>query len=350
MIYSWTSTSDFMNCPRKYHYKHVLGWNRHVKPSVALLRGQAVHQGLAAALRSSPTECNSVALEAAHKFLVEDKIKAVTQPSEFDVEGIYLEAWQEASAILSTYVPLLGLGTDWEVARLPSGEPLVEFPLTFEVDGRKIAGTFDAILINLHTGRLTMVDWKTREAFPPAYAMICDGQLPFYAAFWNHYCRQVGRDMLVDEVAMVDMRVKIPSPASISVKNGLPNTGAAFYDTTWENWVRTLPANIDPEKYRELMMPKLKTMDYYLRWNFFPVTMIGEVSAWQNFNLRIDLIEKEIFPPVYNAFTCQMCAFNSICGSFGRYNHAEGVPAEHQFTAAGFTHEIDTRYGEFANE
>lgn len=355
MIYSWTTTSDFLTCPRKFQYKHVMGWNRQGKPSIALIRGSAVHAGLAAALKVPATECNSVAVRVAREWLETDELdtakRLLENPPEFpiDIEGIYLEAWQEASAILSTYVPLLGLGTQWELA-YHDGTPLVEIPISYVEDGNRVAGTFDAILRNIETGKLVMVDWKTRTQFPPAYAMICDGQLPFYASLWNRWCRENAIDMEVSEVAMVDLRVKIPSPASISVKNGVPNTGAATYDTTWETWVRTLPANIDPEKYRELMMPKLKPQDSYLRWNFFPVTILSERSAWDNFQMRVQMTKVGLYPPVYNAFTCQMCPFNSICGSFGRYNLVGEVPHDHQFLAAGFTHEPDTRYGEDQDE
>jgi hypothetical protein len=352
MTYSWTSTTDFLTCPRKYQWKHVVGWNREATPSIALLRGQAIHAALAAALVCPPTECNSVAVRTAQEWLDADRLttekRLAENPPQFEVNvnGIYMDAWAEASAMLSTYVPLLGIGTDWEVARLPDGTPLVEYQMVGTIDDKPVGGTFDAILRNLHTGRLVMVDWKSRKVFPPAHAMICDGQLPLYAALWNYHCRNNDMpDLIVKEVAMVDLRVKIPSPASISVKKGIPNTGAESYDTTWEHWVRTLPAGIDPEDYRQLMMPKLKSLDYYLRWNYFPVTAMGEVSALLNFGTRIELIEREIYPPVYSAFVCQMCPFNSICGSFGRFNHPSEVPPDHQFVAAGFTKEPDRYQG-----
>ncbi|MGH2736961.1 MAG: PD-(D/E)XK nuclease family protein, partial [Actinomycetota bacterium] len=53
------------------------------------------------------------------------------------------------------------------LARLPSGEPMVELPFTLEVDGRVVRGRIDAVY-EAGDGGVEIVDFKSGRRFEPA--------------------------------------------------------------------------------------------------------------------------------------------------------------------------------------
>jgi ATP-dependent exoDNAse (exonuclease V) beta subunit len=57
----------------------------------------------------------------------------------------------------------LGYG-DRELARLPSGQPMVELPFAFRRDGAIIRGRIDAVF-ETEDGGLEIVDWKSGQRF-----------------------------------------------------------------------------------------------------------------------------------------------------------------------------------------
>jgi hypothetical protein len=232
---------------------------------------------------------------------------------------LYSELVVLVSELLSYHLPKLArykAVTKGEVVEGAGDERAVEWEIEVPFDGYTVKGIVDAVVRDQETGELVIMDWKLRQQFTSLDVAQVDGQLHFYAAA---LARLAGKQV-VNRVVQWQFRAKLPSPASISVRNSKPNTGAESYDTTWAYWCATLPAGIDPADYEELMRPKMKE-DYAFSMPCEGlVTAESSTMTLRNTEDAVALLKStQSFPAIMSAQKCQFCPFVRLCSGGLRY-------------------------------
>lgn len=321
---SWSEMLTFMECQRKWQLRYQLG----IEPVsgddvLARFLGSAFHAGISKFIVTGNVD---VAIDAAKEYIDENTRTAEGQSDYYDMIN---EAHNAVWTMLSYYLPRLEIGTKYRPVQV--GEIFPDAPDAYNYmvewsfythDDKPIKGAIDAILYDLETEEYVLVDWKTRSSFPFEDAAHLDGQLHLYIAALKSMT-----DAPLNRAIMWQFKVRTPQPASISKVSGLPNTGAASYDTTWEQWCKTLPAGIKAERFEALMKPKLKTDDEFMRKTELIITPMsvertkrttqGIISAMDFARERLD--SGDFLPAVQSVHTCKMCPFFRLCGGVLRY-------------------------------
>lgn len=326
---SWSQLQTFLQCPRKWELGYVDNLERIPSAdSLARVRGAAFHAGIQAAFLS-PEGQTEAAIQAARNYLIQntERNKEIWDYSMrvFVPDVAYYAMLdtlaQELPSLLAYHVPHVGIGTRYraathaEVFGGSDDTPMLEYHFVCPVGQVGVQGYVDAVLIDIETGVQVICDWKLRTQFTPNDATQADGQLTAYAALLNAQGANIQKSI------QWQFRAKTPTAASISKRDGKPNTGAQSYDTTWEEWVRTLPADINPERYRELMEPKLKTLDEFQLRGETAITTLSCALARANIESAMTLLsfaatmlnEGSALPAVLSAQQCRYCDFVKLC-------------------------------------
>ncbi|KKN43478.1 hypothetical protein LCGC14_0702690 [marine sediment metagenome] len=327
MSISWSQKVAANKCLRNWELGYVERLER--IPGVSHLnriRGSAFHAAVEAAFRN-PSAPVVAALVSANKYLddntMQDKLVWDYEFGEYRPDNAYYEMMEalklEMPGLLQYHIPLIGINTKYRVATFgelfggSSGNLLLEYHIEGHVSDMYVHGYIDAILVDLETGERVVTDWKLRQAFERDEVVQVDGQLMFYAALLRRRGASISKSM------QWQFRKKTPSPASISKKTKKPNTGAKTYDTTWEHWVETLPAGIDPAKYEEVIKPKLKDDSHYQK---IVETVITDAScnlSLDDMAASIEIMEyakaRELFPATQSSMACQYCDFLMLCAT-----------------------------------
>ena len=327
MSISWSQKVAANKCLRNWELGYVERLER--IPGVSHLnriRGSAFHAAVEAAFRN-PSYPVVAAIDAATAYLTSSTIldKQVWDYEfrEYRPDTAYYEMMEalklEMPGLLQYHIPLIGVGTKYRVATFgeifdgSSDKLLLEYHIEGHVADIYVHGYIDAILVDLETGERIITDWKLRQSFERDEVVQVDGQLMFYAALLHRRGASISKSM------QWQFRKKTPSPASISKKTKKPNTGAKTYDTTWEHWVNTLPAGIDPDKYAELMKPKLKDDSYYQKMVETVITDASCALSLEDMAASIEIMEyakaRELFPAIQSSMTCQYCDFLMLCAT-----------------------------------
>ena len=368
---SWSAILAYLKCQRKFELAY--GNNLQKIPgaeSRALMLGSATHAGVEAALLhnfntndSDPYVLVTAAISGVRKYI---QVATIRNKTIYNYEYRTLvpdneyymmvrEVGKLAEELVRFHVPLIGIGTRYltastedvlqnvppNTAKLQKGvklaTPAIEWNFEYDLGENTIlTGTVDTVLWSVEDEGYVVVDWKTRGAFPIDSLAMLDGQTHLYAAVINAFAYHYRKVNPIKAVAMWQLRTKTPSPASISVKTNLPNTGAASYDTTWDYWVETLPAGIDPEKYRELMEPKMKSPDEFQRVLKSVVTEASSALAVENVqvaaeSIRAALATGKALPAILSSDGCKFCDFVPICSTALRYGGDVKSVIDHQY-------------------
>lgn len=336
MAYSHTRLQLVQQCGQRYRYRYQNGIKE--RPSAAsrpLILGSAVHAGIEEYLRAKterPT-LTPLGLLTIAQLAAQEYVKGETQPNVRKyVDGkqvfdtTYYEMMREAALAASTllmhYIPTIP--DSWRIATkrqvIPSRYPADdrrgdELALEWQIrytfpGGQEFTGVVDAVILDIETGMVTMVDWKVKGQFPMDDKAMLDGQLHLYAAVLN----AAGAN--IREVCMYQMKSEGPAVAELGqgAKNkGQVLTGRDSYATTWEYWCETLPMGVDPKKYEATMKPKMKTIDYFIRPVTSPVTRYSSEFALDNAYQAVKMIENDALPAVLSAYTCNFCPFWRLC-------------------------------------
>jgi PD-(D/E)XK nuclease superfamily len=359
---SWSAMQSFLTCPRKHHLTYLQ--NLQKKPTAEKARlvfGSAFHKGIETALHMSVRGRHSLetyqteAVAAARKYVTDNTVSGLTvrnHKGELVTDTEYYNSMADVKAsvgdLLRYHIKVMGFGSHFHdrfivpaLSDLAMGEapsavmdanalPLIEYHFEYELLSNVVlSGYVDAILWDVELGQYVIYDWKTRTQFPfDQYAEI-DGQLHLYAAVINELFPLAN----VSEVRMYQMLTKPPQPASIS-KKGVPNLGAASYNTTWEVWCATLPRGLVAEHYREALEGKLKTDEDFYRVVSVPITRYSCHEALDNAVTIAHMIEPayewDAPPAVLSSNGCKFCEFAMLCGGVLRYGgDATSVLTEH---------------------
>ena len=301
---SWSGLTAFLSCPRNYELGYIEGIES--KPSLSdrsRTLGTAFHAGVAAHLLGDS------AFWEARKTLAAPPV---------GLETMYAELAIQVVDLLEYYLPRLARYKAVKKSEVIQGESddlAVEWGFEVPFDGYTVKGIIDAVVRDTVTGELVIMDWKLRQQFTSLDVAQVDGQLHFYAAA----LKRMG-GVPIDRVVQWQFRSKLPSPASISLRNSKPNTGAESYDTTWERWCATLPAGIVAAEYEELMRPKMKDESAFSMPCESLVTEESMYMAECNTNAAVSMLKAtSVFPAVMSAQKCQFCPFVRLCSGALRY-------------------------------
>lgn len=331
MKLSHSALRTYMDCPRKFYNAYELGYERPDLPETqAQLLGSAVHHGLAEACTYSRVLDQEQLIAAARRG-VSAFMQANTNPNAVVLEpslGIEVvdEAYyamvrdvgETAKAIVKYQIPLIGLGTKYVVATQHEvfgngvDEPTNEFEFSFEIGGNTVRGIIDAILKNTETNTYYITDWKVRRSFDRPDAVGLDGQLYLYAFI----VAEMGAIVPL-EIMQVQMRNTAPKPAQIN-KNGTPSMAAQM--TTWAVWSQDISnLGMNPEKYRDQIMPKLNTDDDFILVVPLIVNRLTIAEFAANLSSIVDAInanrKDDYFPRVLNSMQCGRCQFWRACAT-----------------------------------
>lgn len=305
---SWSGLTKLLSCPRSYELAYID--RLEAKPSAAdrsRILGSAFHAGIAA------------------HFMGENPIAAardtLSNPPQ-DLAPMYNELVVLVGELLSYYLPDL---SDYkivykdEIVPTEPHEPAVEWKIEVPFDNYIVTGIIDAVVRDTLTGEVIIMDWKLRSQFLPMDISGLDGQLHFYAAALN----QMAGKQVINSVCQWQFRAKLPSPASISLRNSKPNTGAESYDTTWRRWCETLPAGIDPSEYEELMKPKMKNDGDFSMPTLTIVTPTSNTMAIANTQAAVYMLKAlknlDAMPALMSSMNCKFCEFSRLCSGALRY-------------------------------
>jgi DNA helicase II / ATP-dependent DNA helicase PcrA len=151
---------------------------------VALQSGRSTAWELARPLPQRPTRARRIGTEV-HRLIEEWSRGMAPYPEETELDEPG-EAVTDPSPIFEMLDRLKDRYRGRRIARLPSGEPMVELPFVLRKDGRIIRGRIDAVY-EIEDGGLEIVDYKTGMRFEPgehdqlalyAEAMAANGLLP----------------------------------------------------------------------------------------------------------------------------------------------------------------------------
>lgn len=344
MRVSWSRLSSAGHCLRQYELRYQEGYEK--VPSIeneGRIFGSAIHAGFEAALRFYFThEQVSIALAvtAVDKYIREQAVpnkmryNYETRQSvlDYDYYTMLEEVRAEAATFIRYYLPRVGIGDRYvpvSIARvMPNMQeahiPAIEWDFELPLDGHTLVGRIDAVMLDRSTDELVLFDWKTRAAMPKDYMALLDGQLHLYAAVIN------AQGGTINRVLMAQMKRGTPKGAELSKKDNLPLTGRANYNMTWDSFVASLPAAVDPEFYRAELDGKLKSFipDFYNPVSGFITDVSSELAL---INIRAQLtqlehaVELDVYPARLSSNACQYCEFSRLCSGAFRYG---GDPSE----------------------
>lgn len=311
---SWSSMQALLSCGQKFQYAQVDRLERVAYTgSFNRLRGSFFHAGIAAALKGRSV-WGGIQEEREKE---EVKLAQADPRSIPEAQDTIIRAIKDAKVLLDYHIPTLGIGTKL-VAVEVEGEFTVPFAVEFDFNGR-----YDAIVLDLETNERLLVDWKLRVGFSAVEDLMMDGQL--YAYAWA--LKQKGT--LVDGIRFYEFKAKLPSEASMQVKNGtptgIPNTGAASYDTTWDVWSATVRryGAVDPDIYRDTMLPKLKDPSEWMNVVDLPLTAYSLEETERRLGAARDLLgftqAQVVKTAVYSSYVCGGCDFQKLCITKGRH-------------------------------
>jgi hypothetical protein len=303
---SWSSLQSLLSCGQKFHYNQVERLERlPYAGSFNRLRGTFFHEGIAAALLGKNV------WGAMIKRREEEDLKLAQMSDRQEADDTIRRAMKEAKELVDYYVPQLGIGT-----RIIPQEVEGEFSLPFS-EGFDFNGRYDAIVVDTETKQVLVVDWKLRVGFSDIDALMLDGQLYAYAMA----LRKLGHT--IDGIRFYEFRAKLPSPASMQVSKGeytgVPNTGAASYDTTWDVWSASVASYgvVDPNDYRDKMLPKMKEPSEWLNIVDLPLTEASIRETEARLGAARELLEfsrKQAVPTAaFSSYVCSGCDFQKLC-------------------------------------
>lgn len=328
-----------------------------------MIFGSAFHKGIETALRMAAMGRHTTeqyvagAIRDARKYIIETTPSGLTtrdaKGNVIPDQDYYIaieDVKQGVAELLRYHIKVLGFGSHFHdrfivptISDLAQGgppvtgpafmsEPLIEYHFEYPLTGSiMLSGYVDAILWDIELQQYVIYDWKTRTQFPFDQYAELDGQLHLYAAIINRLFPAAD----IREVRMYQMLTKPPQPASISKKTGVPNTGAATYNTTWEVWCATLPKGLRPEQYADVMEGKLKTDEDYYRVIALPITEFSSQEAIDNAVYISEMMDGSFrgnlgLPAVLSSHACKFCDFAMLCGGALRYGgDVSSVLTEH---------------------
>lgn len=309
---SWSGLQALLSCGQKFRYTQLERLEKIPNSAnFGRLRGTFFHAAIASALKG--WHYSAGMREAREE--EDNKFSGVTDRRELD--DTLNRAFKEAAELAEYHLPKLGIGKLIKPI-LVEQEFLLKFSKNFDFSGR-----YDAIIEDLETGETVLVDWKLRDSFNSLESAMMDGQLYAYA----YALRELGTK--VDAIRFYEFSSKTPSPASIKVSKGvptgIPNTGAASYDTTWERWstdVRRFGV-VDPDDYRDEMEGKLKTDADFMNIISLPLTPASYRETERRLEAARQLLEfaatQEVPTAAYSSYICKSCDFLKLCLSEGRH-------------------------------
>ena len=355
---SWSAMQSFLSCQRKYHLAYHERLER--KPSAEhrnLMLGSAVHAGVEAALQFvfeadksqnvwTRDWLTSVSAQAARDYITGNTVqhKVVRDPNsnqilpDHDYYNMLREVELLAVELLRFHIPMLQLGQRYLIPTVDdvlSGEPptyrgetpAIEWHFAVPLDDNTtLSGYIDTVLWDTEEQDYILLDWKTRGSFPHDTMALIDGQLHLYAAIVNDLAMEQSGTKPITRVVMYQMRTKTPSPASISKRTGLPNTGAQSYDTTWEYWVATLPKGLanKAKHYEAEMRPKMRQNSDYQHPIASVVTDVSSQLALDNARATVASIRAALnsgmpLAAILSSNGCKWCDFMPLCINTLRY-------------------------------
>lgn len=345
MNFSWSTIQKFLNCPRSFEWYKVYRLKRKgIDDGDARMLGSLVHAGFEKALDFSfhqTGEYQVSEMVAAGRYgVINYYNENLKRGMAEDYYAFMATARELALEIVAYQIPQLGIGEKYRVASnwdvfggmAATDVPMLEHDFKYDWGDHTITGIIDAVLQDLDSGELILVDFKCRRNLIDDGDVIMDGQLPFYATLMSQQSTVPIRSTIQWQVA-----ARVPKPAKIN-KDGTPSVAAiASTPAVWSASLRAL--GIDPEKWLPQMAGKLSTDADYSRKVYRPVTDTVRREMMHNLDNTITAIElasqTDSYPAAFNAYTCAFCDFKKLC--LGRLG---GASVE---TIIGLDFEVDSQ-------
>lgn len=334
MKFSWSSMQKFIGCPRSFEWSKVYRLRRKgIDDGDARMLGSLVHAGFEKALDFSFHQTGdyqvSEMVAAGRYGVIAYYNENLKKDMPEDYYAYMAMARELALDIVAYQIPQLGIGEKYRVASYhdvfgANGSknslgvwdkdmaqiPMLEWDFSYDWGDHTITGIIDAVLQDLDSGELILVDFKCRRNLIDDGDVIMDGQLPFYATLLSQQSIVPIRSTIQWQVA-----ARVPKPAKIN-KDGTPSVAAiASTPAAWAASLRAL--GIDPEKWLPQMEGKLHSDADFSSKVYRPVTETVRREMLHNLDNTITMIElasqTDSYPAAFNAYTCAFCDFKKLC-------------------------------------
>jgi len=274
----WLSNSRlymFNKCRHAYALKYA----DKVKPAtrgmyldswLRMLRGVIIHAGIEAGFLGHSVE------DAVRTAAAQERAKGLTEAQKFELTKMEGESPLVCHALLD-WLP----ASDWE-PMIYRGRPMVEARLEWSLPGWKgFLGFADLVARHKPTGRVCVLDWKTRETFEANDVDIFNQQFLLYSYVLNKMGVQVDGSLLVE--AKPEPPKKKPKKIRVDV------TGINEVRISADGRFRSIPTFRSPA---------------YL------------AAGWAEFEKQALVIASLRGEEVYrnmSAFNCKSCEFKHLC-------------------------------------
>lgn len=281
-----TRERRFVRCEYEWYARDVLGVEKMLPPPAPHRdRGKAFHALLEYALRLRADNP-----DAAEPFTYAgDAGKEVARAVLFQLyqsEGTSLDEQASYELLDATRFHLARLDlTQWEVARLPDGSPLIEADLRAElIPGVEMQAKVDVVLRRRATGKLWLIDFKT-SVFP-----IDTGDVRPFVEHDEQLA--MGREVLaangvhVDHSALLYLRSRAPEPPPVvyaGTKRERTSVNANALACDWETYRATLvERGENPESAEALKVRDALRGQAFQRWQVDITSKAGHAATMAN--------------------------------------------------------------------
>lgn len=294
------------------HFRHSLSYRGGWKPKedgIPLQLGSMIHAGIAAEILHQSPE------EAIQALVRENQEKAL---SEEWAEMIYLTG-EQALDITNRAIDWLEIREGrWETIEL-EGQPLVELALEMPLWDLRASykGVIDWVARDTETGKIHLIDFKTRGRFNRPDAEETNLQLMSYMFMLTHY------GVNVDTASIIQILTKLPSQPKLN-KDG--SMSRQKITTDWSTYRAALvDAGLDPADYED-MREKLDGEFFDLIPLYFSHEEV--FAAWHEIirpAIRSILVESNMWLRSMSTWNCKYCAYREPCLASLRGHDMEGL-------------------------
>lgn len=292
---SSSSISTFAKCAKLFWFEKLSGLEGRSFTSEAIERGSMFHAGIAAALKQSDPKRNLTVATEAVMALYESGTGAINEVD-------------EALEMLRYYLDDLGINTR-NFAHTLNGVPLVEWEFDVNFGDFNLRGSVDAVIKDT-SGKIFLVDWKTRRTFYTDDVVEIDKQLYIYAKI----LQMSGVEL--DGAVQIQLNAPPEAPkfkvdCDINLASSLNERSAK---TTRELFDKTV-AHMNPvERMDAFMKLGSKIVEGTHFKQISPIhlsdvdTVFNTVLQWGH-----RIAQTKEFLPIMDAFGCKSCVWRMEC-------------------------------------
>lgn len=293
---SYSQITEWNSCAFRHNLSYNLGY-RPKENAIPLLLGTFIHEALAALIlqqdpRVAVEEVAQTSIDSIESPIVADLIQSTKE------QGLEIadrtDDWMGISA------------GHWKTVNFSGHGPMVEHKFSMPIEGWKgYVGVVDWVAENRSTGKIWLIDWKTRGRMADPRSEEVNLQLMSYLYVLRYY------GLEVDGAAIVQILSKLPVQPKVN-KDGSMSRAAITSD--WSTYEKALiEQGLEPDDYFD-MRQKLSDKDFFEFVELY-FSDVEITTAWDRIILPTAKQIRKAGPSIrsMSTFNCKYCAFKRPC-------------------------------------